>query len=326
MQTFNLSLEADLSHRYPKDIQQFWQTRVTQSSFNNADQVNIAYAFVINPQSTQTVVISSGRIEALIKYKEVIFDLFNNGYSVFIHDHRGQGHSGRLLLNAHKGHVNTFDDYVEDLHLFMQRQVLPHTQQTGQSKPHLLCHSMGGAIGALYLLKHASDFDKVAFSAPMFGIAAPLPSWVAHLLINVGCALNKLFKVESWYFLGLGNYKPEAFDKNPLTQSLQRYNLFRQEYEESPQAQLGGPTFHWLQQAIIAMDKIEANAHHIRHNGLILQAGADRVVDNKQQKQVASKMPNMDFMLIQEAKHELLLEADKYRVPSMEAILKHFSE
>ena len=325
MSLFNLSLETDLLSRYPDEIQHFWQTRVTQSSFSTVDNIKIAYATAINPQSKKTIVISSGRIEGLIKYKEVVFDLFNNGYSVFIHDHRGQGYSDRLLSNSHKGYVATFDDYVEDFHQFMQEEVLRHVEQSGYIKPHLLCHSMGGAIGALYLLKYAADFDKVVFSAPMFWIAAPLPRWITNILINVGCAINKALKSEPWYFIGLGDYEPVAFNKNSLTHSAVRYDFFRKEYDESPSVKLGGPTFHWLQQAVIAMSTIKDQAHKINNTCLILQAGGDSVVDNKRQKELAHQMPNADFLTIDLARHELLLESDDFRVPSMDATLKHFS-
>ena len=268
--------------------------------------------------------ISTGRIEGLIKYKEVIFDLFNNGYSVFIHDHRGQGLSTRLLTNPHKGHVDTFDHYVDDLQQFMQRYVLVHTQQEGYQKPHLLCHSMGGAIGTLYLLRHANHFNKVALSAPMFGIAAPIPEAFSRFIINTGVALNRLLRAESWYFLGLGDYGVEPFEKNVLTSSPMRYALFREEYNNTPEVQLGGPTFGWLQQAVIAMKHIEDSAKRVVNPCLILQAGDDTVVDNKRQNKVAQLMPHAELILIEGAKHELLLESDKLRLASMSAILKHF--
>ena len=44
-----------------------------------------------------TVVISAGRTEFIEKYFEVIGELLDRGYSVLIHDWRGQGLSKRLL-------------------------------------------------------------------------------------------------------------------------------------------------------------------------------------------------------------------------------------
>ncbi|MDR8258611.1 alpha/beta fold hydrolase, partial [Acinetobacter baumannii] len=61
------------------------------------------------------VLICPGRIESYVKYAEVAYDLFHCGFDVMIIDHRGQGRSGRLLSDTHRGHVVNFSDYVDDL-------------------------------------------------------------------------------------------------------------------------------------------------------------------------------------------------------------------
>ncbi|MCT6568541.1 alpha/beta fold hydrolase, partial [Staphylococcus aureus] len=43
------------------------------------------------------VVVVPGRIESYVKYPEVAYDLFQQGYDVIVLDHRGQGRSGRIL-------------------------------------------------------------------------------------------------------------------------------------------------------------------------------------------------------------------------------------
>ena len=113
----------------------------------------------MHPEASASVVISSGRIESLVKYKELVYELYQNGYSVFIHDHRGQGMSGRLALNLQIGYVSDFDDYLQDLNIFVEQVVKPNS--VAQLK--LLCHSMGSAIGALYCLAHPEDFEQVVF-------------------------------------------------------------------------------------------------------------------------------------------------------------------
>lgn len=55
-------------------------------------------------------------IESYVKYPEVAYDLFQQGYDVIVLDHRRQGRSGRLLEDGNRGHVIKFDDYVEDFY------------------------------------------------------------------------------------------------------------------------------------------------------------------------------------------------------------------
>jgi lysophospholipase len=314
--TYLLSEEASLSSSYPNKIQPFWQ-QVVQGQFAGVADVSIAYAYVLHPQAIGTIVISSGRIESLLKYKEVVFDLYQNGYSVFIHDHRGQGLSGRMLDNSHVGYVDDFADYVADFKKLVDEVVLPNTQ----TKPNLLCHSMGGAIGAKLILAYPQLFEKVAFSAPMFGIRPPLPNWFANLLLNIHFALNK----QAAYFFGQQNYQTQPFDGNELMQSEIRYQIFRQEYQDNPQVQLGGVSGHWLKAAAQAMDEIEDQATDFPIPALVLQAGADEVVDNKRQTRVSNKMANTEVKVIDGSKHELLEEQDQYRVECLTSVLDFFA-
>ncbi|NCP66498.1 MAG: alpha/beta fold hydrolase [Paraglaciecola sp.] len=314
--------EAQLPQAYSTHIAQFWQQSVEQGKLQSKDALEIAYAYAINPENKGTVVISAGRIEAYIKYKEVIFDIYQQGYSVFIHDHRGQGFSGRMTDNPHMGYVDDFDDYVRDLHDFMQQVVRPHCQQ----QPLLLGHSMGCAIAVLYCLAYPQAFKKVAFSAPMFGIRPALPTWFANLLVKSHFALGRVFGRQYGYFIGQRDYVEHAFANNRLTHSAVRYQIFRDEYKHHPQAQLGGVTAHWLHAAAVAMNRIEQSAPLFPLPSLILQAGADAVVDNARQSRVASMFPGCQLQIIPGARHELLMEADEYRQPTLAAILDFFAK
>ncbi|WP_299083762.1 alpha/beta fold hydrolase [uncultured Paraglaciecola sp.] len=316
MSQYLLCSEDALATTYSAAIQPFWQNTVQQGRFVGAGKIDIAYAFVLHPQAIGTVVVSSGRIESFIKYKEVVYDLYQNGYSVFIHDHRGQGLSGRMLDNPHIGYVENFSNYVADFKQFIDLVVLKKTEQ----KPQLLCHSMGGAIGGLMVLRYPELFEKVAFSAPMFGIRPALPNWLANTLFS----LHGLISNKNAYFFGQEDYESQGFVGNDLTQSEVRYHIFRQEYQESPQVQLGGVSGHWLSMAAQAMDQIEKNAAHFPIPALVIQAGADQIVDNKRQSRVAACMAQTKLMVIDGSRHELLEEQDSYRVPCLTAILDFF--
>ncbi|WP_339725946.1 alpha/beta fold hydrolase [uncultured Paraglaciecola sp.] len=313
MSQYVLCSETDLESVYANVIQPFWQNSVKSGIFTGIDKVDIAYAFVLHPNALGTIVISTGRIESLIKYKEVVYDLYQNGYSVFIHDHRGQGLSGRMLGNPQIGYVASFNDYVADFKQFMDEVVLKKSHH----KPNLLCHSMGGAIGALMVWRYPELFGKVAFSAPMFGIRPPLPTWFAKFLLRLHLTVN----TNDGYFFSQKNYDPVPFCSNELTHSEIRYQIFRQEYQNAPQVQLGGVSGHWLKAATIAMEEIEHNAPSFPIAALVIQAGADQIVDNKRQSRVVAKMARTRLLVIDGSHHELLAEQDKYRVPCLSAIL-----
>lgn len=308
--------------RHKNHIEPFWRNKVGHGVFGSHDGIEIAYAYALHPSPTGSIAISSGRIESLIKYKELIYNLHNAGYSVFIHDHRGQGLSERMDRNLQLGFVKNFDQYVDDFKLFYDKVIAPKSDQ----KPMLLCHSMGGAIGALYVQKYQNDFSKVAFSAPMFGIRPALPDWLSSAMINVHLGLNTFFSKRPWYFLGQDDYRPEPFNRNNLTHSRARYEIFRQAYETHSEAQLGGVTNQWLKAAHKAMRNIVSSAHTFPISSLILQASADTIVDNQKQNLIAEIIPNCEKMTIEGAKHEILMESDKYRDPALRAILAFFKK
>jgi lysophospholipase len=317
-----INSEKQLNENYVKVIQPFWQEQLQQGEFSGVGGVMIRYAYVVHPQAIGSVTISSGRIETLIKYKEVVFDLYNNGYSVFIHDHRGQGLSGRMTANPHQGYVEDFGDFVTDFKTFYEQIIEPHSQY----KPHMLCHSMGGTIGTLYALTYPDDFAKIALSAPMFGVRPALPDWLGTLLISGNFLLNNCFGSGPGYFMGQGDYQAESFNDNILTHSQSRYQIFIEEYEAQPEVKLGGITTQWLKAAVAAMDAVKQQARQFPIPMLLMQAGADKVVDNLRQDQVAELVPNCQKLQITGASHELLMEVDEYRSRCCEAILQFFAE
>ncbi|GAA0858765.1 alpha/beta fold hydrolase [Aliiglaciecola litoralis] len=310
-----------LALRYEQHIVPFWKNNVANGYFSGKGNVQIAYAYAIHPNPIGSIAISSGRIETLLKYKELVFNLFHAGYSVFIHDHRGQGLSGRLTPNSHQGYVDNFNDYVTDFKLFFDKVITPNSQH----QPILLSHSMGAAIASLYLLAHPDDFAKCIMSAPMFGIRPALPNWLARIITWMLLVANKVTGSLPWYFLGQGNYLAKPFETNELTSSEARYRLFRSEYTQHPECQLGGVTTKWLAAALAAMRTIDKHAHTITTPILLLQAQNDTVVNNHRQNKVAAKLPNCKMVYLAKAKHELFMEQDEIRDKCLREILAFLS-
>lgn len=313
--------EATLKTHFSTTIEDFWNTQVTQSTMTGKDGVTVHCAWCKPEDATDTVVISSGRIESLLKYKELIFDLYNNRLAVFILDHRGQGLSGRMTEDPQHGFVASFDDYVDDLLAFTDDIVTPH--QAGNL--YLLCHSMGGAIGALTLLRDPSRFDKAVLASPMFGVRPALPGWLANSLVHTGLAWNRLRNKQSGYFFGQTPYVAFPYTLNKLTHSKTRYEIFRQLYDEERQIQLGGVTSEWLHAAQVAMNRIEACAPQITTPTLIFSADGDAIIDNERQRRVAKRFADAQLEVVPEAYHELFTEADVYRDDVLNQVMRFFT-
>ncbi|WP_100642713.1 alpha/beta fold hydrolase [Alteromonas facilis] len=311
--------EHELTERHASDIEVFWQTQVTLGKFSGQHGANIHYALVQPENPKAHIVFSNGRIETLLKYKAFALECYQNNIALYMLDHRGQGLSDRMIKDPQRGYVEKFDDYVQDLATFVEQIVMP----LSGPKPVLACHSMGSAIGYLTALQHPNLFSRVLFCSPMFGVKPAIPKALLAVLLKVGITTNRWFGRKPWYAIGQGPYIDIPFKLNILTHSDTRYRIFRAEYKKAPQLQLGGVTFHWLEQATKAMDKIEASAPEFPLNCKVLMSGADKVVDNKRIARVVNRMPTCSVLKIEGARHELLFERDDLRDQALTALFEY---
>ncbi|NMH60079.1 alpha/beta fold hydrolase [Alteromonas ponticola] len=315
--SWTLTSENHLGETYANHINPFWKEAVETGEFKGKHDVSVHYAWCQPPKTHTHVVISSGRIESLLKYKELMYDFYNNGFAVYILDHRGQGLSGRMTSDPQHGYVADFDDYVDDLLYFCDVIVADKTTEP----LHLLCHSMGGAIGTLALLKAPNRFASAVLCSPMFGVRPALPGWLAKCLIYLSLKLQKIGQRESGYFFGQTPYLAYPYAINTLTHSESRYRLFRDLYDDFREIQLGGVTTHWLRAAIEAMNEIERRAHEVKTPILLFSASGDKIIDNRRQLAVARQFAHADVRKIADAYHELFAEADEFRVPVLQQIM-----
>ncbi|NRB22368.1 alpha/beta fold hydrolase [Shewanella sp.] len=290
----------------------FWD-KVTESNIKTADNISLAYMCIEHPGSERAIVICSGRIESYLKYKELIFDLYHQGYSVFALDHRGQGLSARTTINPHHGHIDKFSTYVDDFAFFIDTVVAPKRYQD----LFLVGHSMGGAIGTLYMDKHADTFTAAVFSAPMYGIKLPISSQFIRWLAN---KLDSKNGAEPNYILGGKDYHGAEFANNDLTKSQPRYEDYRKLYRQRPELQLGSPTNHWLVESIDAGARTVKAAKETKTPILILQADEDTVVDNFAQYHAVGGL--CELINIADARHEIFMEQDESRNFAVEQLLK----
>ncbi|PKI13006.1 alpha/beta fold hydrolase [Colwellia sp. 12G3] len=314
----SLNQEQNLKDKRTNEIALFWQQGLFDS-FCGVDGVSIHYAQFINKKTTfPSIVVVPGRCESYLKYQELAFDLYHQGYNIFIIDHRGQGLSGRLLPDLFKGYVTKFQDYIDDLQSFVENIV---TQQCPE-KPYLLAHSMGGAIATRFMQDYPNAIKAAVISSPMLGFySALVPKCIAKILIAIKLRLNNLFSKTPWYFIGQKSFSPVNFTENKLTHSTLRYQHFVNLYKNNKTIQLGGVTTHWLAQSILAQKDIFTKLHQLKTPILLLQAGSDTVVCQQAQNDFCLQLhalqpqscPHGRPSTIDNAYHELFFEVDGYR-------------
>ena len=316
---YKLSTVKDLNNpRYLEKIDSLYNSGVA-GFFNGKENVKIFYKYFLqNPTANEkgAILISDGRTEAVVKYKEMIYDLYNNGYSVYIHDHRGQGFSGRMIEERDMGYVDSFPNFIDDMKTFYDSVLM----RVAHKNIFLLAHSMGGAIGVTYLEKYPNDFKAAAFSSPMLGLSFPT------------CELIGILTGEKpEYAMGHTDYEHgiELFDENTITNCETRYNIMLKIFEDNPKARLGGASYHWVNESCKAFNYIFDNYKKIK-TPLILFSGEEEVIvdpsaHNKFIELLTENGQNAKGYFVKNSKHEMFIEKDEVRIPVLNKILDFYN-
>lgn len=325
---FGLIPEAMLDARFAGEVDPLWKGQVRQGEFKPAGGVRLKYASVLVPNERAAVVIVTGRTENLLKYREVMADLVRQNYSVYVYDHRGQGFSDRLLPNEReKGHVGRFDDYVDDLQAFVEQVVKRDPHRTLL----VLGHSMGGGVATRHLERYPGVFAAAALSSPMHQ-----PNAKILVSAQASCEWFKnaaRFAPTAWPAGRAAPYVYRPYDEktNEYTHSPGRWARLLKIEEQYPEVRLGGPTRGWAAEACAASDTLRSKTETAKIVApvLVLQAGNDTAVMPQGQNAFCGALIDATGrpcdgggpQRIEGARHELLQEADRYRVPAMTRIL-----
>jgi lysophospholipase len=322
---YGLTTETELNNSFNPQINTFWEKNAISDFFIGVANKKIHTVSIITGNAN-AIVISQGRNESVLKYKEVAYDLNRQGYDLYLIDHRGQGFSERLGGDQHRGHVEDFQDYVADLNHYILSLDLASKYQNN----YLLSHSMGATISTLYLQQYEHPFQASILFSPMMSInMGRIPVTVAKLITYSGTALCNWFSDKACYIFGGNDFKPKRFSDNKLTASELRFNSSQNTYLAFPETQLGDASMRWVATSVSAAQRAIDNADKINIPILVLQAGADAIVTADGQYQFFENLTNCKtkrFLTIANAKHEILLEKDQYRLAAINAALKFLEE
>ncbi len=283
------------------EVHDWLEEKVQGSQFTSTDGLKIQYYYAIHPEAKATIVMVHGFTEFFGKYHEVAYNFYDQGYSFFFIEQRGHGLSERKISKDYLVHVDDFSEYVSDLKSLMDQIVLPMTE----NDRHLLyCHSMGGAVGTLFLEQNPGYFDAAVLSSPMLKMRfGGFPDWQAKALDKVAGALK-------WSKRPMPGAEP--FDEtkpdfeNSCSLSRARFDYqFEIRAKNKTSYTMNSGTYGWVHAAMKATEELRKKAGVIHIPVLILQAGLDDMVDNSGQDEVVKKLRHAELRHFPNAKHEI---------------------
>jgi lysophospholipase len=289
---------------------------VVSGTLKTRDGVSLRFARWQPPPGRKgTVCLFPGRAEFIEKYFETVRDLRARGFAVAILDWRGQGGSQRVLKNARKGYVQSFSQYQIDLETFVHDVVLPDCPPPIFA----LAHSMGATVLLRAARAGVRWFDRIVLLAPMIS----LPGMRRMKSIRALVKTLRLMGLGSIYVPG-GDatvLQQRPFAGNLLTSDPVRYARNVAVLEAEPSLAIGWPTVAWTDAAFHVMGELSqpGYAARIRQPILIIAAGFDAIVSTPAIDEFAVRMAAGSHLIVPGARHELLMEQDRYRGQVMAA-------
>ncbi len=268
-----------------------------------------------------TVMIVHGFTENADKYAELIHSLLKNRWCVLAYDQRGHGRSWRRadLSDLSVTHVDRFDEYVEDMQEIVSRLLDP---MPGPKM--LFCHSMGGAVSALYLENGGAAFERAVFSSPMIapnlgGMPVPLVRAVCRVPIAMGRGHHRAFTSRPYS-------GPEDFASS-CASGRERFEWYETLRAATPEFQNNGPTYRWALESMNVTEKLLAPGMPERISIPVRIFGAenDSSVIPSAQEAFAKRLRDGSLTLVPGSKHEIFRSPDSVLFPWWHTVLSIFA-
>ena len=274
------------------------------------DGVGIRFARWHPPPGRKgTVCLFPGRAEFIEKYFETVRELRTRGFAVATIDWRGQGGSERALSDPRKGHVGDFSEYERDVEALMTEVVLPDCPPPIFA----IAHSMGATVMMRIARQGSRWFDRVVLSAPMIKLAGSRNAAPARITVQA----MRLIGMGSAYVPGGGAtaVATGSYVNNVATSDPVRHARTKAVLEAAPELGIGSPTVSWLSAAYRSMAEIASPSYpaKIRQPLMLIAAGRDQVVSTAAIEDVAVRLRAGSHLIIAGARHELMMEQDRYR-------------
>ena len=194
-----------------------------------------------------------GLAEHCGRYTNLVNHFVPLGYAVYGFDLPGHGKS-----HGKRVYVNRFEDYTQNLGIF-----LDHVRTLHRKAPlFLVGHSMGSLVSALFLARRQGDFAGAVLSG--CGVVK-IPDNISPFTILAGKIFSVLMPK-----LGLTGLDANGVSRDPSVVNA---------YVEDPLVYTGKITARLAAEILGAMGRVPREAGRITLPVLLIQGGADRLVD-----------------------------------------------
>lgn len=241
------------------------------------------------------VVIVHGLAEHSGRYRETAEFISGNGLAVYAFDLRSHGLSPDPP-GAGRVHVDRFEDYYGDVGAMIGLAREAH----GNLPLFLLGHSMGGLICIRYVLDHPDGLTGAIISSPALATHPEYkPALFLRLLVGLLSRLAPRLLVPSELDTGAISRDPavvKAYVEDPLVSSK--------------------VSARWYSELTKSMKTVFSNAARLRIPMLLMQSGADRLVDPDAPGRWAAAAPSglVDLQVWEGLYHEMFNEPEKDQV------------
>jgi len=221
--------------------------------FKGVRGAKISYQYWLPDGDPRAVIlIAHGLAEHSGRYTNVVDHFVPHGYAIYSLDHLGHGRSEgtRVYVKRFSDFTNVLGEYLEMI------------EKWQPGKPiFLLGHSMGALIAAVFLLDHQSAFTGAILSGP----SVVVPKNISRLTIFMARILSALAPK-----LGVMSLDAEAISRD---------REVVRAYIDDPLVYNGKTTARLAYELLKAMQRVTEEASRITLPMMILQGGADRLVD-----------------------------------------------
>ena len=296
--------ETDYAQSIAERVMPYLTARRTDKCFNGYDGKSIHYVRYLADSAKATVLISHGFTESAEKWHETAYYLLSNGYNVYIIEHRGHALSYRCVKDKTLTHIDKFSEYVCDFSLFVN---LIKSETEGEL--YLLAHSMGCAIGLLYMEENPTSIKKAFLSSPMImPSTGGIPAWcgraITRLAIMLGQGKKRAF-ISAKY---PGN---EKFEDSAKT-SKARFDEYNEIKRSNPEYQNYSCTYSWVNNSLRVKGKIlkKGKLEKIVTKTFVAIAGLDNTVERDPQLELTKRIQSCECKIYESAKHEIYGSTD----------------